>query len=292
MCLRSGWLEAFKQYVDNVLSHHDLDGTYYDWNVALYCHNAAHENLPPVSPGMGDRAHSPAGHWDIDELMDLMEWTRRRVGPDGLMIVHNTMVPMAATENYADCVVAMEWGYSKLTTGAVALGDLPLEWAFMGSRSRGVIGSGSLPSDAPRRLRRQITLRCLLTGVAPWPARDLDCEMFEPLMRHDLTGSRFEDWRTGIARLDVAGAATAIYWRDDRLIVLAGELAGQERTATCTIDLSRWALPPGTGWEVVRGDGERLAVRTDASGHVHVPVKLPPDGLAVFTITPTAASGT
>jgi hypothetical protein len=287
VCLRSGWLEVFKQYVDTVLSHHDLDGTYYDFNVALYCHNAAHEDLPPVSPGMGDWAHSPAGHWDIDELMDLMDWTRRRVGPDGLMIVHNTMVPMAAAENYADYVVTMEWGYSKLITDAPALGDLPLEWSFMGSRSRGIIGSGSLSSDTPERLHRQLTLRCLLTGVAPWPARDLDCEMFAPLMRHDLTGCRFEDWRNGIARLDVPGTATAVYRRADRLIVLAGELTGQGRTATCTIDLSRWGVRPG-GDLVAWRDGERLAVRTDASGRAHMPVKLPPDGLSVITIASAA----
>jgi hypothetical protein len=114
--------------------------------------------------------------------------------------------------------------------------------------------------------------------------------MFAPLMRHDLTGCRFEDWRNGIARLDVPGAATAVYWRNDRLIVLAGELTGQGRTATCTIDVSRWGAPPG-GLEAWC-DGGRLVVGTDASGRAHVPVKLPPDGLTVFTIAPAAASGT
>ncbi len=53
MCLRSGWLDYLKGYIDTVLSHHALDGVYYDWNVALYCHNPAHAALaePPPLPG-------------------------------------------------------------------------------------------------------------------------------------------------------------------------------------------------------------------------------------------------
>jgi hypothetical protein len=121
MCLRSGWADCHKEYIDTVLSRHALDGTYYDWNAALYCHNTRHvpgREGTELRPGVGGWALSPAGHWDMDELLDLVAWTRQRVGPEGLMILHNTMVPMAATENYADSIVAMEWGYSRLATGA------------------------------------------------------------------------------------------------------------------------------------------------------------------------------
>ena len=44
----------------------------------------------------------------MDELIELMEWTRQRVDPDGQIMVHNTMVPMFAIENFADYVVAIE----------------------------------------------------------------------------------------------------------------------------------------------------------------------------------------
>ena len=48
----------------------------------------------------------------MDELLDLMEWTRQRVGKDGLVIVHNTTTPtFAVDEISADYVVATEWGY-------------------------------------------------------------------------------------------------------------------------------------------------------------------------------------
>ena len=84
MCLRSGWLDYLKLSIDRVLKNHPLDGVYYDWNVALYCENPLHEGKAP--------ANRPRGHWDMDELLDLMEWTRQRVGPDGLVIIHNTTV--------------------------------------------------------------------------------------------------------------------------------------------------------------------------------------------------------
>ena len=74
MCLRSGWLDFLKFSIDRVLKNHPLDGVYYDWNVALLCSNPLHE-------GNRDRAAPAKGHWDMDELLDLMEWTRRRVGP-------------------------------------------------------------------------------------------------------------------------------------------------------------------------------------------------------------------
>jgi len=128
MCLRSGWGEFLKHSIDRVLQHHPLDGVYYDWNVALFCCNPRHE-------GKGTNAVAQ-GHWDIDELLDLMEWTRQRVGPEGLVIVHNTTTPMFALENFANHIVATEWGYRKWTNQAPNLQDLPLEWSLAGARSR------------------------------------------------------------------------------------------------------------------------------------------------------------
>ena len=165
MCLRSGWLEFLKSSIDRVLKNHPLDGVYYDWNVALLCCNPLHEANP-------DRAAPAQGHWDIDELLELMEWTRSRVGPDGLVIVHNTTTPMFATENFADYVVATEWGYRKWTDRAPDLQDLPLEWSLVGAVPRGVISYGVLDKNAPRRLHRLFALEALLGGVTPWPASE------------------------------------------------------------------------------------------------------------------------
>jgi len=77
---------------------------------------------------------------------------------------------MFVTENFANYVVAMEWGYEKWSRSVPKLQDLPLEWDFVGARSRGVIGYGLIDPNAPRRLHKLLAIETLLTGVAPWPA--------------------------------------------------------------------------------------------------------------------------
>ena len=70
---------TFALSIDRVLRNHPLDGVYFDWNAALFCCNPLHE---------GKSAKEKAdGHWDIDGLLDLIEWTRKRIGPDGLLII-------------------------------------------------------------------------------------------------------------------------------------------------------------------------------------------------------------
>lgn len=288
MCLRSGWADFHKEYIDKVLSHHDLDGTYYDWNAALYCHNTRHvagrEKDEQVA-GIGDWAHSPAGHWDMDELLDLMAWTRRRVGSDGLMIIHNTMVPMAATENYADSVVAMEWGYAKLASGAPAIDDLPLEWNFMGHRARGVIGYGCLEKDAPERVHRQMTLRAILTGVAPWPALDPDIAMFAPLAGLDLTEFRFDDPRSAVARTDLAGVPAAVYHRPEEALILVGSVDCEQRTVRCSLDLGRCDLGPAQEY-IVEQAGVQTCLSAEQLGKEGVQVQVPADAVASVSIRP------
>lgn len=247
MCLRSGWLDYLKQYIDTVLSHHELDGVYYDWNVGLYCHNPLHvgesDDALPDEQGLGAMALSPAGHWDMDELMDLMEWTRERVGPDGLVIVHNTMVPCAAVENFADYVVAMEWGYGRLATSVPKPDELPLEWNFLGARSRGVIGYGTLLPTAPQSLQRQMTLLCAVTGVVPWTANETTLELFAPLKGLDLSGYHYFDWRSGAVQIDNPALYAATYVKHGQALALVANLSGAEQAGTCRLMLDAMNVP-------------------------------------------------
>jgi len=110
MCLRSGWLGLLKQSIDRVLKNHPLDGVYYDWNVALLCYNPVHEGKDVGAPAQG--------HWDMDELLDLIEWTRQRVGPRGLVIVHNTTTPMFAP--LGDLTI---WQFADWRNSAITLSD-------------------------------------------------------------------------------------------------------------------------------------------------------------------------
>jgi len=177
-------------------------------------------------------------------LLELMEWTRRRVGPDGLVIIHNTAVPMFATENFADFVVASEWGYGKWTDRIPNLDELPLEWSLTGARPRGVISYGVLDSKAPRRLHRIFALEALLNGATPWPA---DPETFAllPLFKPigDFASYRFADWRNQAVTLSDADCAAAVYSRSGKSYLFLANLNHNPRKTVCTLHPEKLPCP-------------------------------------------------
>jgi hypothetical protein len=236
MCLRSGWLEFLKSSIDRVLRNHPLDGVYYDWNVALFCCNPLHEGRAAGTPA--------AGHWDIDELLDLMEWTRRRVGQTGLIIVHNTTTPMFVMENFADFVVANEWGYGKWSGQGPTLADLPLEWSLVGARRRGVISYGQLDTQAPRELHRRFALYALLSGVTPWPASPEAAEcarLLRPL--GDFASYRFLDWRNQAVTLTGTRCASAVYSRPGEAYLLLANLDSMPQEVRCRLYPDQLSYP-------------------------------------------------
>jgi len=227
MCLHSGWLDFLKLSIDRVLKNHPLDGVYYDWNVALLCENPLHEGI---------RTGPAKGHWDMDELLDLMEWTRRRVGPGGLIVVHNTTTPMFATENFADYVVATEWGYQKWTDQAPDLQDLPLEWSLAGAVSRGVISYGVLDGNSPRRLHRLFAIEALLGGVTPWPVSEEALALL-PVLKPlgNLANYQFADWQNRAVTLSHARCAAAVFSRPGESYLLLANLDSSPREVNCVL---------------------------------------------------------
>ena len=257
MCLRSGWLEFLKFSIDRVLKNHPLDGVYYDWNVALLCANPLHEaNRDGTAPA--------TGHWDMDELLDLMEWTRNRVGKDGLIIVHNTTMPMFAIENFADDVVATEWGYQKWTDRAPDLQDLPLESSLAGAIPRGVISYGVLDANAPRRLHRLFAIEAFLNGVAPWPASEETFALL-PLLKPlgEIGNYRFADWRNQAVTLSDARCASAVYSRPGEAYVLLANLEADPREVTCVVHPEKLPHPLASP-----ASATRLAVTAASAGNV------------------------
>lgn len=282
MCLRSGWLAALKKNIDTVLKNHKLDGVYYDWNVALYCNNPLHVGAATngVRGETGTLALSPTGHWDMDEVLELMEWTRERVGPKGLVIIHNTMAPMFATENFADRVVGMEWGYGRLSRAVPPVEDLPVEWSFAGARSRGIIGYGSIDKSAPARVGRELTLKTLMTGVAPWPASAEAMELYRILKPlGELEQYRFEDWRNGVAAVEGREFLSAVYRREGEAWILVGN--AREETRETRVRLRGL----GTVGRVWRYDGS-AAVELDAAQVLKegVTVNVPPMGAVLLRV--------
>lgn len=245
MCLKSGWKDYFMTYVDKILSAHKFDGIYYDWNLPLYCNNPVHTgdfHASEIEKGLGVMKISPSGHRDIDELLGLMEWTRQRVGPDGLVIIHNTMTPMLATENFANYVVAMEWGYGKLAEEIHPLSELPPEWNFAGSRPRGIIGTGTLYPGSPERLRKKLTIEAMLTGITPWPVMPEAVELYQKLLPlGDLRQYKFIGWNNKIVNLNDTLCAAAIYSKPDTAYLVIGNLGN--KTSDLILRLNPDSLP-------------------------------------------------
>ena len=92
MCLQSGWLEKRKASIGEVLSRHAFSGVYYDWCIAIECFN---------------HSHGPH-HWDYRKLIELLEWTLKRIGPAGHLYLHLTNAPNIAAENMASLVLTDE----------------------------------------------------------------------------------------------------------------------------------------------------------------------------------------
>jgi len=248
MCLKSGWLDYLKFTIDRVLKNHKFDGVYYDWNIALYCNNPLHmgKTTTGVSPdkGLGAFALSPTGHWDIEGLLNLVEWTRERVGPEGVVILHNTLVPMFATENFASYVVGMEFTYGRLLVSMPKPEELPLEWNFAGARPRAVIGYGTIARNAPKRLFQLHAITTLMTSVAPWPASDEAMSLYKILKPlGDIEQYKFEDGRNKAVKLDDRDCLTAVYSKKGEAYVLLANLETNPKKVRVQIDPKSLAYP-------------------------------------------------
>lgn len=290
MCLKSGWLEHLKFTIDRVLTNHKLNGVYYDWNVALYCNNPLHvgkeSNIVSGEMGLGSLALSPTGHWDMDELINLMEWTRERVGLEGLIILHNTMAPMFVTENFADYVVGMEWGYGKLLKDVPPIRDLPLEWNFAGARSRGVIGYGTIARNAPQRLHQLLALETLLTGVAPWPASQEAIKLYKILRPlGDIEQYKFEDWRNQAVNLTDEKCESAVYSRLGEAYILLGNFEPVDKRVSCAINSKKLPFPISTITSARLFNGNRwIQLNTSELNAAGTSILIPADNAVLLHI--------
>ena len=186
-------------------------------------------------------------YWDIDELIQLVEWTRERVGSDGLFIIHNTLVPMYATENFADHVVGMEFMYGRISGPMPPLQELPPEWAWAGARSRAVIVGGTVAPNASRRAFRQHALAGLMTAVTPWRANAEAIEFvarLKPL--GDIERYQFADWRNPAVTIADRNCYSAVYSRAGEAYVLLANFNEDARQATVRVDPGKLAYPLGT----------------------------------------------
>jgi hypothetical protein len=151
---------------------------------------------------------------------------------------------MFATENFADYIVANEWGYGKWSGDGPTLGELPLEWSLVGARARGVISYGQLNDKSPRRLHRVFALQGLVSGVTPWPASPETFELF-PILKPigDLESCRFADWRNAAVFLTGERCASAVYSRPGESWLLLVNYGKEPQQIQCRVDPGKLPHP-------------------------------------------------
>jgi hypothetical protein len=219
MCLASGWGEFRKKTIDVVLKNHDFDGIYYDWTMAMPCLN---------------KGHHPRAHWDVEAFIDLLEWTRERVGPDGVMYLHMSAVPFAIAQNLANDILTFE-EFSPLKVNPDMF---PAASQYMKTCMEGVI-----PMAEGGKQPKLFALCALLNHVSP--------EFHDPGILKFLTKVRtidftrfkkFENHRTQAVRTSKPGIRAAIYWNEEEAMVLLANLTPERQPFSWKLD------PRRLGW--------------------------------------------
>ncbi len=219
MCLASGWLDFRKKTIDVALRHHAFDGIYYDWTMAMPCLH---------------KGHRPYAHWDVEEFIDLLEWTRGRVGPDGTIYLHMSAVPFAIAQNLANSILTFE----EYSPARVHPDMFPPSSQYMKSCMQGV-----LPMEEGGKRPRLFALCALLNHLAPDSRHPEFLKVFKAISRIDFTRyTNFENHRTRAVRTTHTDVRAAVYWNREEAMILLANLS----TKRCRFTWK--ALPRYLGW--------------------------------------------
>ena len=245
MCMKSDWARIRKETIDVVLRNHDFDGIYYDWCVALPCRNKKHARFM---------------HWDIDEFLQHLEWTRERVGADGVMYLHQSNNPFVVASNMANFVLTFEEGNIEKVNPDI----FPPDAQFMGN-----VPVGVLPGKAGAEAIRRFVLCGLLNHLSSDTNKREALKIGKQTAGIDFTRyRRFENHRTTAVKVSRKGLRAAVYWNDKEALVMLVNMSDKAQTF-------KWRLLPSRiGWGRDRYQAAGVAVsRLPALGFRYVRVR-------------------
>lgn len=214
MCLKSGWLDYRKKSIDLVLARHQFDGIYYDWVLGLYCLHPGHMNGKP--------------HTDAEELLDLLQWTRRRVGVSGMVFIHLSGLPMMTVENLTDLVITHE----EMTDISPIPGGFCPEADYAGIVGHVICGAGG----------KKFILSCFVEGLFSYHD-DAALEEMKKLSAYPLEEYKFEKGSRAAVATNGPEIVASLYWRRDRALIYAVNLGSQRRAADLKVDLMKRGWP-------------------------------------------------
>jgi hypothetical protein len=216
MCPLSGWLERRKHDVEEAYRELGFDGIYYDWVWGMPCNN---------------KNHNPRMHLGTDGIVDFLAWTRRLVGPNGVLILHlYGEMPSLALENYADLVVNME-EYSD-SEKMMKMENVPLVTYLAESLPRSPCPS--YRKDRGLELNRNNIAHLVTLGMFPWAGPgdenyEETLKLFKWFSPYRLEDFRLHDALSGCVQTGWDDVYGAIYGSAEKALVILSNTSNQTR---------------------------------------------------------------
>jgi hypothetical protein len=219
MCLQSGWFDFLKKTVTRVLENHGFDGIYYDWCYgAMVCDHAG---------------HAPGRHTMIEEMIELVYWTRNFIGKDKILMVHQSPSSLIPVENMADAVITLE----ELKGDDYFLNALPHptqlspHCTFIGIRERQVCTSmATLKTEHGKNIKgvgKAFIVRCALNNLVPY-GNTPDFLKYFSLYSKVLSECRFLDADHAPFGTDNPNVLAVYYEGDRQDFILTGNLSDKK----------------------------------------------------------------
>jgi len=250
MCLSSGWKDFLKGYVKKVIKTLGFDGVYYDYSHYWACNN---------------KLHSKGYHSIIDDVIDFLEYTRKLIGKDGVMLLHQSgWFPCVLIENYADGHIMFEDNvHWKQIPPLEEFPPNTMHLTFMNVAPKipcPIVG-------VPDRIKGSwdFCAKCSMVGAFPYwglgPEAEPMLALFEAFRAFDLSQFKFKDYSRGYVKTDNDAVKGAVYFNEDRvLVVLANVQDKSVEKFKWTVDLKRIGWDPSLEYHVTGSLGEPIQI--------------------------------
>ncbi len=258
MCLETGWLKRLKADAEMAFRELGFDGLYWDGVLPEPCRNSR---------------HNAKWHLGSDEAVSLLAWSRRLLGPNGILI-HHVYGPLNSItfENFADLVVNMEEIAN--SEELLRLYTIPIMTVLAESIPRAPCPSYR-PDRGEERSRNRIA-QLVLLGMFPWaspgsPANDDTLRLFQAFKAYHLDQFNFRSAYSGDVRTDRVDVMGALYVGQGLAVVVLSNTANEARRAVA------WSVKP----EALGFNNSVAAVSvtdTKAGRSVRIPVSGLTDG--------------
>ena len=218
MCLKSGWYKKRIDTIDEVLRNHAFKGVYYDWCSAKECYSPKHGKH----------------HWDTRELVDLLIWSRNRVGKEGAVYLHLTHEPNITAGNIATLVLTEESGGSIVSPAMFSP-----HAHFMNVTSRQVCCM--LPGNASDADHRRYALCALLNHATVSHSTKVYTDFYAQYQK-EMEETTLYDHHTapgeGMVQAGNSRCGTGAYWNNSGEVMLfLANLSDSKEKSSWQVDL-------------------------------------------------------